>query len=297
MEDKLIKLAFKELKKSHHQGDTCPDECDFCQFLEGGMDEERKSFMEKHLLSCPACTDYMVSLNKVIHFPAEEGLPEVPGAQIEKSCDLMEGKKKSVREETGLLQAVREFFSFNWIIQPIPVMVKSCAAALAVVLIFSTAYLYVQQSTPLSAQLEVTGMSSVVTRGRAPETERIIKEGDILYSQGSCRVRFELSRDAFAYVFYYDSGGELHQLYPDPAAAAPQKVKGGKTYSIPENEVEHFILDDQRGTETIFMVASAKPMENISELYQTAKGLNRDDALEVFRNAAPVFKVLTFMHR
>jgi hypothetical protein len=297
MEDKLIKKAFKEMKKSHPRGDACLDECDFCRFLEGSMDDEKRAFMEKHLLSCPACTDYLVALHKVSHFPADEMLPEVPAAQIAKARGLMEGKKKAASKETTLIKSIKEFFSFQWISRPIPVLAQSCAAALGVVLVCAAAYLFVQQGTPLSAQFEVTGMSSEVTRGTTPAASRVIKEGDILYADDYCRISFELNRDAFAYVFYYDSGGKLHQLYPDPAAVMPQKVEGGKTYGVPENKEACFMLDDQKGTETIFMVASAKPIGNIGELYQAAKGLNREESLQLFREAAPVFKVLNFIHQ
>ena len=298
MEDKLIKQAFKETQKSRSHGGKCPDECDFCRFLEGLMDEERRALMEKHLLSCPACSDYVVSLHKVMNFPEGEKLPEVPGVQMAKARELMEVKKKIASEKPGMLQAVREFFSFNWITQPLPVMVKSCAAALAVVLVLTTAYLYQQQNSPLCRQLEVVGRGSEVTaRGTAPEVSgEVIKDGGVLYSKDYCRVNFELSRDAFAYVFYYDSSGELHQLYPDPAIVTPQKVKGGKTHSLPEKEA-WFQLDEQRGTETVFMVASAKPISNLGELYQAAQGLNRDEAIRTFRDAAPVFKMLNFIHQ
>jgi hypothetical protein len=297
MEEKLIKKAFEEIKTSHPQGDACPDECDFCRFLEGSMDDEKRALMEEHLLSCPACTDYMVALHKVSHFPADEMLPVVPAAQIAKACGLIEGKNKAASKETTLIESIKEFFSFQWITRPILVMAQSCAVALVVLLVCAAAYLYVQQSAPLSAQLEVTGMSSEVIRGTAPAASRVIKEGDILYSEDYCRISFELSRDAFAYVFYYDSGGLLHQLYPDPAAVMPKKVEGGKTYNVPDTKDDCFILDDQKGTETIFMVASAKPIGNISELYQAAKGLNRDASLKLFREAAPVFKVLNFIHQ
>ena len=298
MEDKLIKQAFKKMQKSRSHGGKCPDECDFCQFLEGLMEEEKRALMEKHLLSCPACSDYVVSLHKVMNFPEGEKMPEIPAAEIEKACNLVEVKKKSVREKPGMLQAIREFFSFNWITQPIPVMVKSCAAALAVVLVLTTAYLYQQQNTPLGIRLEVVGRGSeVTTRGTAPELSgEVIKEGGVLYSKDYCRVNFELSRDAFAYVFYYDSSGELHQLYPDPAIVTPKKVKRGKTHSLPEEDA-WFQLDDHSGTETVFMVASAKPISNLGELYQAAQGLNRDEAIRTFRDAAPVFKILNFIHQ
>ncbi len=297
MEDKLIKKAFEEMKKAHPQGDACPDECDFCRFLEGSMDDEKGALMEKHLLSCPACTDYMVALHKVSHFPADAMLPKVPAAQIAKARGLMEGKERAASQETTLSESIKDFFSLQWISRPIPVMAQSCAVALVVLLVYAAAYLYMQQGTPLSAQFEVTGMSSEVTRGTTPSAWRVIKEGDFLYSQDYCRISFELSRDAFAYVFYYDSGGELHQLYPDPAAVMLNKVEGGKTHNVPDTRDACFMLDDQKGNETVFMVASAQPIGNISELYQAAHGLNRDEGLQLFREAAPVFKVLNFIHQ
>ena len=82
MEDKLIKTAFKEMKSKMPTHKGCPDETDMCRFLEGGIDEKASERIEKHLLSCPACCDYVVSLSKVINFPEEENLPEVPPDKI-----------------------------------------------------------------------------------------------------------------------------------------------------------------------------------------------------------------------
>ena len=82
MEDTLIKTAFKEMKSKMPEKKGCPDDTDICRFVEGGMDEKASERIEKHLVSCPTCCDYVVSLNRVITFSEEENLPEVPPEKI-----------------------------------------------------------------------------------------------------------------------------------------------------------------------------------------------------------------------
>ena len=84
MENKLIKRAFAAIQKEVTPKGTCPDETDLTRFAEGGMDEKKRVPLEEHLISCQKCCDYVVSLHKVIHFPADEILPEVPREQVRK---------------------------------------------------------------------------------------------------------------------------------------------------------------------------------------------------------------------
>ena len=97
MDDKLIKKAFNAMKSETPTKGKCPDEADLCRFVEGLMDERETSEVEKHLISCPACCDYVVSFNKIMHFPEEEKLPEVPVEQIKqasKVCRIAEEEKE-----------------------------------------------------------------------------------------------------------------------------------------------------------------------------------------------------------
>ena len=82
METKLIKETLKQIKREMPQQEKCPDEADMCRFVDGTMDEKETEQLEKHLVSCQTCCDYVVSLNRVIHFPEGELLPDVPSKQI-----------------------------------------------------------------------------------------------------------------------------------------------------------------------------------------------------------------------
>jgi len=302
MENKLIKRTFSALKKGIAPGGTCPDEMDLSRFAEGGMDEKKRAFVEEHLISCQKCCDYVVSLHKVMHFPADEPLPEVPKEQVRKLADLLadraqeKGRAPIGKKLSGFL---KEFISFDFIRLPLPLAVKSCAAAVVVLLMFSATYLYYQQSIPLSLTMEVVGKTRVMTtRGTPGEkaVETVLAEGDTLFSNDYCRIHFELSRDAYAYVLYYDSRGELHQLYPDPASKKPQELKANTPYTVPAADDQWFQLDDNRGTETVFMLASPTPISGLKDMYPSIQGLSREAVLDLFKSSAPVFKVLSFQH-
>jgi len=306
MENKPIKEAFKEMKKGLSKPGECPDESDLACFEEGTLDERERERIEKHLISCSKCCDYVVSLNKVINFSEKERLPEVPDGQLEKVSALVKGTEKKVRTKdiasslAGVIQSIREFFDFSWIAQPIPVAVRSGALAILVLLIVSTTFLYQQQRAPIGVTMEVIGKTSAIATRGTPggETiEKIVKDGDTLCSDDYCRINFELDQDAYAYVLYYDSTGNLHQLYPDPDIEIPQKVKGNTAYTIPEGENKWFQLDNHSGTETVFVLASSKLISNLKEMFGAVQGKSAEEVLEVFKSKATVLKTLSFKHQ
>jgi hypothetical protein len=299
MEDKLIKKTFREMKKGLSINGKCPDEADLACFAEGIMDEKERERVEGHLVSCSKCCDYVVCLNKVIHFSEEESLPEIPTGQLEKVSVLVKGGEKDVASSlTGIIQSMREFFNFSWIAQPIPVAVRSGALALLVLLMVSTTFFYYQQSTPLNLQMEVIGKSGVeATRGiPGKKVEKIIDEGDAFLSNDYCRINFQIDHDAYAYVLFHDSMGKLHQLYPDPAIENPQKAKGKVKYTIPQGENNWYKLNDHIGTETVFVLASKKPIADLKRDLNSIQSLNKEDLLELFKTKANVLKVLSFKH-
>ncbi|TNF52768.1 DUF4384 domain-containing protein [bacterium] len=300
MEEKLIKTALKEMKRKMPTTKGCPDDADLCQFVEGRMDEKASEGIEKHLLSCALCCDYVVSLNKVINFPEGEPLPEVPPEQIMAVDRLVKEKPAERKEKGSLFQSLKEFLSLDWLMQPMPVMVKSCATALVVLFMFTALYVYYQQSTSLGVQMAVLSKSgAITTRGTTgdKEVEKIIKEGDILYSNDFCRISFEVDKNAYAYILYYNSKGTLEQLYPDPKVRKPLKVMGKTTYVIPPGDDSWFQLDEQTGTETVFMVASEEPLSNLKEVLVSLQGSSREEVLKTLKSKAPVVKVLNFQHQ
>jgi len=303
MENKLIKRAFAAIQKEVTPKGTCPDEMELSCFAEGGMDEKKRVLVEEHLVSCPKCCDYVVALHRVIHFPGDETLPGVPQEQVRKVNVLVKDRgreKDSVSNLQRLSRFLKDFFSFDFIGQPLPLAVKSCAAAAVVILMFFATYFYYQQTIPLSVTMEVVGKTRVMaTRGTPGEktVETIIKEGDTLFANDYCRINFELNRDAYAYVLYYDSKGEIHQLFPDPASKTPQEIKANTPYTVPAADDQWFQLDHNRGTETVFMVASTTPISSLKDMYPSIQGLSREAVLDLFKSSAPVFKVLSFQHQ
>jgi hypothetical protein len=245
----------------------------------------------------------------VLHFPEEERLPEVPEAQIERVADLLQASKQEKNEALltksivnrleGLVQFIKEYFTFEWIAQPIPVAVRSGAAAFALILICTATYFYYQQSGPLGVHMEIMGKTREVTRGvpTGKTIERLVKEGDTLISDDYCRINFELDQDAYAYILYLDSRGTLQQLYPDPTTAVPQKVKANTQHTIPTGKDKWFQLDENPGKETVFIVASDKPVSDLQAFYASIQGLSKDAVLKALEKKAPVLEVLSFNHQ
>ena len=110
-------------------------------------------------------------------------------------------------------------------------------------------------------------------------------------------ISFELDKNAYAYILYYDSKGTLEQLYPDPKVLKPLKVMGKTTYVIPPGEDSWFQLDEQTGTETVFMVASEEPLSNLKAVLLSLQGSSREEVLKTLKSQAPVVKVLNFKHQ
>ena len=199
MEERQIKAAMSGLKGSIGRKGSCPDEADLSRFVEGTMGEKETEQVEKHLISCQACCDCVVALNKVIHFPEGEPLPDVPEAQIVRATALVQERKKEKHEPLftrsvvtfldELAQSIKEFFTLEWMAQPVPVRVRSGAAAFALILICTVTYIYYQQSGQLGVQIEIMGKTKELTRGipTGKTIERVIKEGDTLFSNDFCR--------------------------------------------------------------------------------------------------------------
>jgi hypothetical protein len=308
VEDKLLKETYSKVRKAIKKKGECPDEADLCRFAEGLMDEQATERLEAHLVSCSACCDYVVAFNRVLHFPEEAKLPDIPEEQVRKAsqaCAIDPDKgirvPKPVKEGVAdqVIGFFKSFFSFDWLAQPMPVLVRSGAAALLFLLIVSAGYVYYQQAMPIGVQMEVAANTRIVVRGVPTEDriQKIVEEGDILFSNDFCRINFELDKNAYVYVVHHDSKGTLHQLYPDPAVENPEKVKGKTSYTIPEVKDNWFQLDDHKGKETIFLLASNRPVPDFNSTIDKVSGLSREEVAQNLESKGRILKVLNFEHR
>jgi hypothetical protein len=96
-------------------------------------------------------------------------------------------------------------------------------------------------------------------------TEVLVNEGSVLRSRDNFQVHLETSRPAHIYILLYDSQGQAGQIFPDPKIDHPGFAEGRKKVVVPAKDL-WFWLDEHAGTETIYVLASEKPMPDIQGL-------------------------------
>jgi Domain of unknown function (DUF4384) len=129
-------------------------------------------------------------------------------------------------------------------------------------------------SAPLTLRMNIIGQ-----RKEADDTYTDIRvnDGSVLRSRDNFQVHFETTSPAFIYILLYDSQGKASQLFPDPKIDQPNFVEGGKKIAIP-GENFWFWLDENPGTETVYVVASKQSMLDIKGLL--AKMESADDSAQ-----------------
>ena len=106
-------------------------------------------------------------------------------------------------------------------------------------------------------------------------SEILVSEGSVLRSRDNFQIHLETSRPAYVAILIYDSQGKAGQIFPDPKVNQPGFVESGKKLVVPARDL-WFWLDDSTGTETIYVLASEKPMTDIRGLL--AKMESTDEA-------------------
>jgi hypothetical protein len=96
-------------------------------------------------------------------------------------------------------------------------------------------------------------------------SELLIRDGTMLRSRDNFRVHLETNRPAYVYILLYDSQGKASQLFPDPRINHSGLTDAGAKLAVPDANM-WFWLDEDLGTETIFVLASEKPMTDIRAL-------------------------------
>ena len=106
-------------------------------------------------------------------------------------------------------------------------------------------------------------------------TEIVVSEGSVLRSGDNFQIHLDASRPAYVAILMYDSQGKASQIFPDPKANQSGSVEGGRKIVVPSRDL-WFWLDESTGTETIYVLASEKPMSDIKSLLAKMEG--GDDA-------------------
>jgi len=95
-----------------------------------------------------------------------------------------------------------------------------------------------------------------------------------VYSGDSLRIMIK-PKDAYVYLFYQDSSGDLSLIYPIPV----YNHKIGTLSYVP-SEKEWYEFDRNKGTETLYLLASKKrllDLEQITKKYLDAQAKDKGD--------------------
>jgi hypothetical protein len=102
-------------------------------------------------------------------------------------------------------------------------------------------------------------------------TEFIVQDGATLYSGDQFRIVFSPNADAYAYVVAIDPQQQVSVLFPHAAIGMDNHVRAGERYEVPDG-LNWFTLDERTGIETLYVVASYDPIQDLEALFRLRPG-------------------------
>jgi len=131
--------------------------------------------------------------------------------------------------------------------------------------------------TPIG--LDVVMMKKTIRNGATVMLP--INDGDVLKDgRGNAkagdkfRIMFRPQTDGYVYVVAIDGSGWAQGIFPPPTSPLANPVKAGQEYTLPEGN-NWFSLDQYKGIETIFFVASQEKRADLEEILQSITGRER----------------------
>ncbi|MBI4243062.1 MAG: DUF4384 domain-containing protein [Planctomycetes bacterium] len=121
----------------------------------------------------------------------------------------------------------------------------------------------VPSESGLAVDFEI--VKEVVVGGRSNITT--INDGDILTERDNYKVVFSVNKTCYVYVFQIDSATKIDIIFPRNSAR--QEVKPGDSLQIPASN-DWFYLDQNRGVEHVYLVASLNPALSLEDVLKAA---------------------------
>ncbi|MCK5568520.1 MAG: DUF4384 domain-containing protein [Spirochaetes bacterium] len=86
-----------------------------------------------------------------------------------------------------------------------------------------------------------------------------------VFSGDRLRIFIQPIQNVFIYIYFYDSQKQLSLLFPESFKDFKKSYKSGKSYLMPGEE-DWFMLDDNAGIETFYLLASEKRLIDLERL-------------------------------
>ena len=128
-------------------------------------------------------------------------------------------------------------------------------------------------------------------------SEVTIEEGSILRSKDKFKVQFETKEDAYVYIIIHDSLNKANLLFPDPRITLSNNVKANSSHTVPTSE-HWFWLDENVGIETVYVLASETPLDNIKAMLLAMEDVEepKQQIMEFVKDKAAELRAISFRH-
>jgi hypothetical protein len=230
--------AYRRAKKNVEKGPHPTNKMLYDYVLGWTGDIDDKNIME-HIGLCSACNKEVLEIMKI-----EEELED-------ESIDWANKQPLTERLKSFISSII--FPKDSIFPKRLAVAATGCLVVILAVYFFND---QVTTSPSMAISIKLGVISSIgeeeITRSESDQVE--IKKGGVLKSGDRFKINFSIDKDAYVYVLSRDSLGKVSKLFFE-------QVSIHKKYSIP-NEWYH--LDDNIGKETIYIIASHKPIDDIN---------------------------------
>jgi hypothetical protein len=137
---------------------------------------------------------------------------------------------------------------------------------------------YSSSRTPVSMDV---GLLAQRIHSDGSVTLEAIGDGAVLYDgRGDARagdklkITFKANCECYVYIIGIDATGYVAQIFPDPDSASGNPVQRDRQYTLPAGDV-WWGLDEYRGIETIYFVASQTRRRDIEDVVTKMAGTKR----------------------
>jgi S1-C subfamily serine protease len=124
-----------------------------------------------------------------------------------------------------------------------------------------------------------------------------IEEGSILQSKDEFKVQFETNKDAYVYIIIHDSLNKANLLFPDSGIKLNNNIRANTEHTVPTSD-HWFWLDENVGIETVYVLASESPLDNIKALLLAMGNVDepKQKIMEFVKDKASVVRAISFRH-
>ena len=279
----LDSLGKAFMKEKDNMPEDCPMADKIPEYAFGELDSEEERKVREHIKTCRYCLDMYMDIRL-----AEEDAEKTKDEPVEVLPGLQKAIDKGKEPQVSLMDKIREamsdFFGQGFGFRPVT------ALATVALLVFVGIYVFqnITPNDPYAIHLMLQGRTQTGLRGGQPEYKEFqVEPGGVLNSGDYFRFQVKIDADAYVYVVFRDSSGEIQSQ--EFGFVAEQ------TDLMLPDETNWFRLDETVGTESLYLLASRKQIDDFDRRIEELKNQGVQSIGKVFPDAT--IKSFSFEHR